>query len=188
MGKQVQVVLLITYLPLLLAYVADGILGPRAGSPDWVRSCSQLRFFGEFALAMLALHVTLTMFVNLKQYVPALNVRLWDSNLWRLDEQLHFGIAIAPAVHEWSAELGVLPLLDRAYLLYYPAQVLVPLLFLLSARLRPDRGRFFLAFCVVWMVGSAIYIALPALGPCYYRRVAFPGSIWRRTRSTSRAC
>jgi hypothetical protein len=172
--KQAQAVALVAYLPLVLAYFADGFLGPRARAEHLRAHLFSLRFLGEFALAMIAVHVTLMMFVNLKQYVPTLNQRLWDSPLWWLDDALHLGVSPAPVLHELAASSGLLPLLDQSYLFYFPAQVIVPLLFLLSARLRPLRGRFFLAYCLIWMVGCAIYIALPALGPCYYRPSRFP--------------
>src|SRR5262249_2831091 len=174
MSSQARAVTLIVYLPLVLAYFTDGLLGPRARAAGLRSHLLSFRFLGQFPFAMLAVHVTLMMFVNLKQYVPALNERLWDSPLWRLDERIHLGFSPAPAVHELAAQSGLLPLLDRAYLLYFPAQVAVPLLFLLSAHLRPQRGRFFPASCLIGMAGSAIYIALPALGPCYSRPSRFP--------------
>jgi hypothetical protein len=131
------------------------------------------RFFLEFAAAMVAVHATIMVFVNLKQYIPAVNERLYDSPLWRLDAWLHFGIDPAVAATELAAETGLLPWLDRAYVLYYPAQVAVPLLFLLATRLRPLRGRFFFAYCLIWMIGGFMYFAWPSLGPVYYRPSRF---------------
>jgi PAP2 superfamily len=173
MGRQAELVTLIVYLPLVVAYFAKSLRASRDHTSSIGTHLLSPRFAGEFVFAMLAVHVTLMMFVNLKQYVPALNETLWDSPLWWLDDRLHLGISPAPAVHELAAAWGLLPVLDRIYLLYFPAQVVVPLLFLIAARLRPQRGRFFFAYCLIWMVGSVLYIAWPSLGPCYYRPSRF---------------
>src|SRR4029077_5358523 len=89
-------------------------------------------FFFEFAVAMVAVNATIMVFVNLKQFLPMLNPRLYDSQLWRLASWLHFGFDPAVVATEVAAEHGLLPWLDRAYLLFYPAQVVVPLLFLVA--------------------------------------------------------
>src|SRR5262249_14969179 len=131
------------------------------------------RFFFELIAAMAAVHVTLMVFVNLKQYVPAINQGLYDSPLWRLDEWIHLGVAPSARMSEWAGEHGWLDFLDQAYLIFFPVQVVVPLAFLLSRRLRPQRGQFFFAYCLLWMVGSLAYALWPSLGPVYYRASRF---------------
>ncbi len=173
LARQAQIVVLIAYLPLVAAFLLDELIGPRAGASALRRRLFSLRFAAELALATLAVHATLLLFVNLKQLVPAFNPRLWDSPLWRWDARLHLGLEPAADLHRWAGEHGWLDLLDQAYLLFFPAQVAVPLLFLLSARLRPDRGRFFFAYCLLWMAGSAVYVLWPSLGPVYYRPSRF---------------
>src|SRR5262245_2566431 len=54
LGKQAQAVALVAYLPLVLAYFADGFLGPRARAEHLRAHLFSLRFLGEFALAMIA--------------------------------------------------------------------------------------------------------------------------------------
>lgn len=173
--SQVQVVAVVAYGSLLLAYVLDRAVGPKLRLGDLAARLFSARVFFEFAAAMLAVHVTLVVFVNLKQYVPALNPALYDSPLWRLDAWMHFGVDPAVWATEVAAKYGVLGFLDRAYLIFFPVQVLVPLLFLFSTRLRPVRGTFFFAYCLLWMVGSLLYVLWPALGPVYYRPMRFLG-------------
>lgn len=170
---QARWIFLLTYGPLMI-----GCLLAFAGQerPLWQR-CRRFvlspAFFVEFAAAMIVVHATIMMFVNLKQFIPALNERLYDSPLWRLDAWLHLGIDPAVVATELAAAWGLLPWLDRAYLLYYPAQVVVPLLFLVAKPLRPLRGRFFFAYCLIWMLGGLMYVAWPSLGPVYYRSSRF---------------
>ncbi len=170
---QIQTVTVLAYGSLLLAYVIDRIAGPKLRLGDVAARLLSVRVLFEFAAAMVAIHVTLVVFVNLKQYIPALNPILYDSPLWRLDAWMHFGVDPAVWATNFAAEHGLLPFLDRAYLAFFPVQVLVPLLFLFSGRLRPLRGTFFAAYCLLWMLGSAIYILWPALGPVYYRPMRF---------------
>ncbi|MDG2303690.1 MAG: phosphatase PAP2 family protein [Candidatus Binatia bacterium] len=165
---QIQLVAVVAYGSLALAYALDRSIGPRVRLGDLAARLLSPRIFFEFVAAMVAVHVTLVVFVNLKQYVPALNPTLYDSPLWRLDAWLHFGVEPAVWATEFAAEYGLLPFLDHAYLVFFPVQLLVPLLFLFSTRLRPVRGTFFFAYCLLWMFGSLIYIVWPALGPIYY--------------------
>ena len=172
--QQARWIFLITYGPLMI-----GCLLAFAGQQRevWQR-CRHFvlspSFFLEFAVAMTVVNATIMMFVNLKQFIPAINEKLYDSPLWRIDNVLHFGLDPAVLASRLADEYGLLPWLDRAYLLYYPAQVVVPLVFLVAKPLRPLRGRFFFAYCLVWMLGGAMYVAWPTLGPIYYR----PSRFW----------
>lgn len=169
---QIQIVTVLAYASLALAYVLHRAFPQlRLGALSGRLFSLQVLF--EFAAAMLAVHVTLVVFVNLKQYIPALNPTLYDSPLWRLDAWMHFGVDPAVWATEFAARNGLVPFLDTMYLVFFPVQLLVPLLFLFSTRLRPLRGTFFAAYCLLWMVGSAIYILWPALGPVYYRPMRF---------------
>lgn len=171
--QQARWIFLVTYGPLM-----TGCLLAYAGQERerWQR-CRRFvlspAFFLELVVAMVVVNATIMMFVNLKQFIPAINERLYDSPLWRLDNLLHFGIDPAVVASKLASEYGLLPWLDRAYLLYYPAQAVVPLLFLVAKPLRPLRGRFFFAYCLVWMLGGAMYVAWPSLGPVYYRASRF---------------
>lgn len=171
--KQARWIFLVFYAPLMIGCVLAMVGEQREAWQRCRLYALSPGFFLEFAVAMVAVHATIMMFVNLKQFLPALNPMLYDSPLWRLDAFLHFGIEPAPVVTELAAEHGLLPWLDRAYLLYYPVQVLVPLLFLVAKPLRPLRGRFFFAYCLIWMAGGLLYVAWPSLGPVYYRGSRF---------------
>lgn len=165
---QIQIVAVLAYGSLMLAYLLHRAVGPALRLEALAARLFSGRVFFEFVAAMVAVHVTLVVFVNLKQYVPALNPTLYDSPLWRLDAWMHFGVDPAVWATDFAAAHGLLPFLDHAYLVFFPVQVLVPLLFLFATRLRPVRGTFFAAYCLLWMLGSAIYVLWPALGPVYY--------------------
>ncbi|MEW6270198.1 MAG: phosphatase PAP2 family protein [Thermodesulfobacteriota bacterium] len=165
--------LLLLYAPLALAWVlaAAGRQRPLLGR--WRRLLLSPAFFLEAVVALAALHVTVGVLANLKQYLPAINEMLYDSPLWRLDAWLHAGVEPAVAATELAAEHGLLPWLDHAGLLSSAMQLVVPLLFLLAAKLRPLRGRFFFAYCLLWMLGCALFALWPTLGPAFYRPSRF---------------
>jgi hypothetical protein len=171
--QQVRWIFLITYAPLMVGCLLAMAGQQREVWQRWRRFVLSPVFFLEFAVAMVVVNATIMVFVNLKQFIPALNERLYDSPLWRLDNWLHFGFEPAVVATELAAQYGLLPWLDRAYLLFYPAQVAVPLLFLVAKPLRPLRGRFFFAFCLLWMLGGLVYVLWPTLGPVYYRASRF---------------
>jgi hypothetical protein len=171
---QTKKILLVVYAPLVLAFVADGVLGPRARAGTLKGLLFSPRFFGELLLAIAVVNATVMMFVNLKQFIPTLNPALYDSPLWRLDAWLHLGFEPAARVSDWAGENGWMDLLDQAYVVFFPVQLAVPLLFLVAPRLRPQRGRFFFAYCLLWMLGGLVYVLWPSLGPVYYRPSRFP--------------
>lgn len=170
---EAQKILLVAYAPLVAAYAADTLLGPRARAGFLRTLLFSPRFLVDLLLAIVVVEATLLTFVHLEQLVPALNSILWDSPLWRIDAWLHLGIEPAARLSDAAGEHGWLRSFDRAYGLAGPVQLALPLLFLISRRLRPDRGRFFFAFCVLWMLGGLVVVLGPSLGPCYYRPSRF---------------
>jgi hypothetical protein len=170
---QAKKIALVVYLVLLSGFFADTLLGPRVRARYLRELLFSPRFVAELLLVIAAVNGTVMMFVNLKQFVPALNPALYDSPLWRLDAWLHFGLEPAAFVSDWAGENGWMDFLDQAYVLFFPAQLVVPLLFLVSRRLRPERARFFFALCLLWMAGGLVYVLWPSLGPVYYRPSRF---------------
>lgn len=170
---QTKKIALVAYLILLGGFLADSLLGARARAGHLRELLFSPRFLVELLLAIVAVHGTVMVFVNLKQFVPALNQTLYDSPLWRIDAWLHFGVEPSAVASDWAGENGWMDLLDQGYVLFFPAQLAVPLLFLMSQRLRPQRAQFFFALCLLWMVGGLVYVLWPSLGPVYYRPSRF---------------
>jgi hypothetical protein len=170
---QARLIFLLVYGPLALGCVLAMIGQHRELWQRFRGFTMSPAFFFELLIAMAVVQATIMVFVNLKQFLPALNDRLYDSQLWRIDAALHLGVDPAAAMSDFAAQQGLLPWLDQAYLLFFPAQVVVPLLFLIAKPLRPLRGRFFFAFCLMWMLGGLSYVLVPSLGPAYYRTSRF---------------
>lgn len=172
LGRAAAAVLL-TCAALALAHLVEERRGFRERTEVVYPRLLSVRLLAELAIAMLAVQLTLAAFANLEQLLPAVNDQLYDSPLWRLDERLHFGTPPAVLVSELAAALGLLASIDRAHPLFLAVQVAMPLLFLACPRLRPQRGRLLFAYCLLWVVGSAVYVLWPSLGPGYYRASRF---------------
>ncbi|MFI5179764.1 MAG: phosphatase PAP2 family protein [Thermoanaerobaculia bacterium] len=104
--------------------------------------------------------------VWLKVIVPFLNPQLFDADLARLDAAIHFGLNPGPFA------LGLLPwpFFLRSIDVYYAAFVpltVAGMAWFLTAPSRPERARFAAGFALLWLAGAWLYVALPALGPCY---------------------
>ncbi|MBZ0144023.1 MAG: phosphatase PAP2 family protein [Rhodocyclaceae bacterium] len=119
----------------------------------WVRLCF------AFMLATFA-------YAWLKVCIPLLNQRLWDHEIWRLDRFAHFGIAPSVFIVELFGRGAALRLIDY----WYGAWIFTVFIAWSWGTAMPDLARrrnFMFACLFISVAGVWIYLALPALGPCY---------------------
>jgi hypothetical protein len=102
----------------------------------------------------------------LKVWVPLLRVELYDVELWKLDRWLHLGVSPTVFAIDLVAGTPVARWIDFAYGLWMPSIPLILAFFYAAADDAPRRN-LALAGTIVWLGGAWIYLALPALGPCY---------------------
>jgi PAP2 superfamily len=126
---------------------------------------SWLRICGAFMLVTFA-------YSWLKVCVPLLRHDLYDGPLWRLDRALHLGFSPNLFAVTLASGTRLTGLVDRWYAFWL---VTVYLAWAWAAA-HPDLGerrRFIFACALLSIAGSWIYLALPALGPCYANREVF---------------
>lgn len=105
----------------------------------------------------------------LKVCVPLLRDRLWDRELLALDRLLHFGLSPHVFVLELLAGTPLLPALD----LWYSLWILTVTGGWAWAAAQPRAERrlhFAIACALLWVAGSWLYLAVPALGPAFVDR------------------
>lgn len=102
----------------------------------------------------------------LKVAVPLANPALHDARLWQLDQWLHFGVAPTVFAVELMAGSPLPELLDLWYS-GFVTTVLLAFSWAAAADQDAPRRNFLLAQAALWIAGAWIYVALPALGPCY---------------------
>lgn len=118
------------------------------------------------ARAWLALAAVTFAYTHLKVNVPLLHERLFDGTLERLDRLLHFGFSPTVFAVELVGGTLLAPLLDIYYMLWLTTVLLFQSATFWSASL--ERRRNFLLACgLLWFAGGWLYVAVPAVGPCY---------------------
>jgi hypothetical protein len=138
--------------------------------PDRLRDYLQgLRRPGWWALwlRLLVAQVVMTYaYFWLKVTTPLLRGELLDGPLARLDQALHLGVSPSILVVQLVAGTPLAGWLDRWYALWVPTVFYTIAVFstVLDDTLR---RRFALSCVLLWTLGAWLYVALPAVGPCF---------------------
>jgi hypothetical protein len=103
----------------------------------------------------------------IKLAVPLIHARLFDRELWDIDQAIFFGHSPNILFLDLSSNPIVLRLFDWTYAYVFVASIFITSIFFTSA---PDRGlriAFMNSNTLMWIVGSWLYVAIPSLGPAY---------------------
>jgi len=112
-------------------------------------------------------YVAYVAFRNLKSYVPFVTDRLADPELARLDRLLWFGNNPAVVLHEALGTTWANAVMAAVYLIWI-GLVPVSLAIALVWTRRSTAGAWYVtAISMDWLLGVAIYYAVPSLGPTY---------------------
>ncbi|MGD9961111.1 phosphatase PAP2 family protein [Nocardioides sp.] len=171
---------------LLLAFLIDVV--PRAISRHWPSPMAMLRGCAEvtrerwgprhlfFAFSGLGVwYLAYVAFRNLKSYVPMVNDNLWDTTLARYDRILWLGNDPASVLHSvfgtgWAAQF--FSFVYIAWIVLVPVTLAVALMWTRHV----SAGAWFVtAVTLDWVVGVAIYFAVPTVGPIYSDPGQFAG-------------
>jgi hypothetical protein len=110
----------------------------------------------------------------LKVCVPLVNRSVWDAALWRLERALHLGFAPNVFAVELVSGTPLLPALDLWYSLWL-ATVFLAWAWAAAHSDLALRRNFVFGCALLSIAGSWLYLALPALGPCYALPELFDG-------------
>lgn len=102
----------------------------------------------------------------LKVWVPLLRVELYDVELWHLDRWLHFGVSPTVFAIDLVAGTPLARWIDFVYGMWMPS-LPVLLAYFYAAAGTAARRNLALAGTFLWIGGAWLYLAMPALGPCY---------------------
>jgi hypothetical protein len=138
--------------------------GGRIG--EYLRGIATWRWALLWVRLWVMVAVQIYAYMWLKVSIPLVHARLWDVELWRLDRWLHFGLSPTVFAIELVAGTPLARAVDVVYGLWIPSIPLV-FAFVFCGRRDGPRRNLALASAVLWTLGAWIYVALPALGPCY---------------------
>jgi hypothetical protein len=157
-------------LPTVLLYglvlQAVALAVTRRSPLDWLRRVATLPSAWLWVRVWISAMAMTYGYTWLKVSVPLIRHDLFDPQLWSLDRWLHLGIS--PSVFAMELVRGT-PLAGAIDVWYgsWVASVLAMLAFVFLSPDLAERRHFALACATFWLVGAWLYLALPALGPCY---------------------
>lgn len=119
--------------------------------------------------ATLVVHV----YGYLKLVIPIFHPRIFDQTFWELDRWLMFGLSPNVFFLHAFSNPTVLRVIDGTYGLVFRCTLITSIGFFFTFRNDRLRIAYATGMSTMWLVGAWLYLALPALGPCY----VFP-EIW----------
>ena len=133
------------------------------------------RFFLDSIRIVSAITVTLVFFCNLKQIIPLVHPKLFDSLFWNLDIFFHFGLSPTLTALKIPKDSLAWPVMDKFYLTFFLKNMFAPWIFIIQRRSKRLRDAVITAVCLLWITGGLVYFLLPAMGPCYFKPELFKG-------------
>lgn len=103
----------------------------------------------------------------IKLATPMLHPRLFDPQLWNLDQILCFGYSPSFFLLTLFSEPQVLQVIDWIYAIGFLASVNVIGTYFASLPDHRVRVAFMNANALLWLIGAWLYVAVPSLGPAY---------------------
>ncbi len=128
-------------------------------TPEWIGDTLRILFF-----ASLLVHT----YGWIKLAIPRLHPRLFDAELWSIDQALFFGHS--PTVfflNLFSNPPAVARAIDWMYANIFVTSIIVTFGYFLSDARREVRVAFTNGNALMWMTGAWLYVAIPSLGPAF---------------------
>lgn len=124
----------------------------------WISDTARLVLFGA---AMVHTYFWI------KLMVPLLHARLYDQELWNLDQAMFAGFSPNILFLSIFSSPRVLHAIDWSYANIFFASMTVAFVFFLSAPSRRLRVAFMTGNTYLWIIGAWLYLLIPSLGPAY---------------------
>jgi hypothetical protein len=103
----------------------------------------------------------------IKLLVPVLHPRLYDAELYRLDQAIFLGMSPPIFFLQLFSNSRFLHFIDQAYPNFFIAGMLFALAFFFSMPRRRVRITFITSSVVMWLAGAWLYMLIPSLGPAF---------------------
>lgn len=115
---------------------------------------------------MLLTKLVILIYCCIKQAIPSINPKLFDSELLRIDRIIHLGLNPNTATAAMLGNYYVSGVMDIVYVSWYLLKPMVIAYFAIV----PDGAahrRFFMSYFAMWMACGLCAVLLPSLGPVY---------------------
>jgi PAP2 superfamily len=127
-------------------------------SAGWLTDTVRLVLFGS-----LMVHT----YFWIKLVVPLLHPRLYDQELWNIDQRMFLGLSPNILFLNVFSKGFVLQVIDWAYARIFFVSMSVAFMFFLSSPSRRLRAAFSTGNTLLWLAGAWLYMLVPSLGPAF---------------------
>ncbi len=103
----------------------------------------------------------------IKLAIPILHPRLFDQELWNIDQAIFFGHSPSVFLVDLFSAPAALRSVDWSYANVFYASLLVAGVFFASSPDRKVRVSFINSNIAMWLIGAWLYVSVPALGPAF---------------------
>lgn len=134
-----------------------------------------LKFFIESFRIVLIVTIVLKLFCNLKQIIPLVNPRLFDSAFWQMDITFHLNHSPTLLFLKIPQSSWLWIFIDKFYVTFFIKNMIIPWIFIFQTKSAALRHRFIFAICLCWIIGGLSYYLFPAVGPCFFKAELFQG-------------
>ena len=136
----------------------------------WIVDTIRMAFFGT---------LTVLAYGWIKLVVPIYHPRLFDQELWNLDQALLFGVSPNLLALDLLSNRWVFLTIDTCYAYVFFASFMLLLGYFLSEPSRRIRVAFSNGNTVLWLAGAWLYLLVPSLGPAFrFPDIWFAYSQW----------
>jgi hypothetical protein len=136
----------------------------------WITDTIRMAVFGN---------ITVLAYGWIKLVVPIYHPRLFDQELWNLDQTLLFGVSPNLLALNLLSNRWVFRAIDTSYAFVFFTSFILILGYFLSEPSRRIRMAFMNGNTVLWIAGAWLYMLVPALGPAFrFPDVWFVYSQW----------
>lgn len=127
-------------------------------SAGWLTDTVRLVVFGS---------VMVHTYFWIKLVVPLLHPRLYDQELWNVDQKMFFGMSPNILFLNIFSQRVVLNVIDWSYARIFFISMSIAFIFFLSSPSRRLRAAFSTGNTLLWLAGAWLYMSIPSLGPAF---------------------
>jgi hypothetical protein len=162
-----------SFIPTLTGYAAMGaavralIAWWRGGLREYVRIIRSAGWLVDSLRLVVFGSLMVHTYFWIKLVVPIVHPRLYDQELWNLDQRMFFGLSPNILFLNIFSQRAVMQGIDWAYARIFFVSMAVAFSFFLSAPSRRLRAAFSNGNTTLWLAGAWLYMFVPSLGPAF---------------------
>jgi hypothetical protein len=124
---------------------------------------------------LICLELVFTCYTTIKQAIPFLNPDLFDNELLKIDQFLHFGFSPSAFISDNAHFKQFNKLLDKFYLFWFSAKILLLSYFLIHFS-KTKKHIFLSSYLMIWIIGVFTGAIFPSLGPFALKLTNLPAA------------